>query len=78
MTKDEELEHLRQENAALCQDLAQVKEQVQNLQEHLVKDSHNSSLPPSSDRFIRRARSLRKKSGKKPGALLWFTRPTHS
>src|SRR5204863_465461 len=33
----------------------------------LAKDSHNSHLPPSSDRFSRQPKSLRKKSGKKPG-----------
>ncbi len=32
-----------------------------------AKDSHNSSLPPSSDRFVRPPKSLRQKSGKKPG-----------
>lgn len=32
-----------------------------------AKDSHNSSLPPSSDRFVRPAKGLRKKSGKKAG-----------
>jgi transposase len=42
-------------------------EQVQALQERLAKDSHNSHLPPSSDRFVRQPKSLRKKSGKKPG-----------
>jgi len=52
MTKDEELERLRQENAALREELAQLKEQLQTLQEQHVKDSHHSSLPPSSDRFV--------------------------
>src|SRR5260370_42628880 len=33
-----------------------------------AKYSHNSSLPPSSDRFVRPPKSLRQKSGKKPGA----------
>src|SRR5207249_2064970 len=33
----------------------------------LKKDSHNSHLPPSSDRFHRQPKSLRKKSGKKAG-----------
>jgi transposase len=42
-------------------------EQVQALQERLKKDSHNSHLPPSSDRFHRQPKSLRKPSGKKPG-----------
>ncbi len=41
--------------------------QVQALQERLKKDSHNSHLPPSSDRFHRHPKSLRKPSGKKPG-----------
>jgi transposase len=33
----------------------------------LSKDSHNSHLPPSSDRFVRQPKSLRTKSGKMPG-----------
>src|SRR5260221_13982263 len=41
--------------------------QVQALQERLKKDSHNSHLPPSSDRFHRQPKSLRKSSGKTPG-----------
>lgn len=42
---------------------------VQVLEERLVKDSHNSHLPPSSDRFNRqpKPKSLRTKSGKKTG-----------
>src|SRR5258708_29954262 len=47
--------------------LTQFAEQVKALQERLAKDSHNSHLPPSSDRFSRQPKSLRKKSGKKPG-----------
>src|SRR5438132_11404391 len=49
------------------QQLTQLTQQVKTLQERLAKDSHNSHLPPSSDRFGRQPRSLRKKSGKKPG-----------
>src|SRR5438477_4378959 len=33
---------------------------------HLMKDSQNSSMPPSQDRR-KRARSLRERSGRKPG-----------
>src|SRR5438477_1529176 len=44
-----------------------LEEQVQRLQERLNKDSHNSHLPPSSDRFHRQPKSLRTKSGKPAG-----------
>ena len=47
--------------------IAQLQQQVQALQERVDKDSHNSHLPPSSDRFVRQPRSLRKKSGKQTG-----------
>src|SRR5215471_19484178 len=42
-------------------------DRVKTLEGQLAKDSHNSSLPPSSDRFVRRPKSLKQKSGKKPG-----------
>ena len=109
MTKDEELDQLRTEKAALCealrrkdeeleqshqanQDLREglkqaisalgsqqervnvleglidaLQERIKTLERQQAKDSHNSSLPPSSDRFVRPPKSLRKKSGKKPG-----------
>jgi len=76
MKPEEELQQLRAENQALREQLAQRDEQlvqllqrVQALEERLAKDSHNSSLPPSSDRFGRqkKSRSLRKSSGKKTG-----------
>jgi transposase len=53
----------------LAGQLEGLAEQVEGLQEKLKKNSSNSSLPPSSDRFGRQKRtgSLRKKSGKKPG-----------
>jgi len=44
-----------------------LQERLKTLERHQAKDSHNSSLPPSSDRFVRPPKSLRKKSGKKPG-----------
>ncbi len=77
----EEVVYLRQEKSLLQEQLAQrdelitqmqhelvlLREQVHALQEQLNKDSHNSHLPPSSDRFHRQPKSLRKSSGKKPG-----------
>jgi transposase len=47
--------------------MAALSQQVKDLQDRLAKDSHNSSLPPSSDRFGRQPKSLRKKSEKKSG-----------
>jgi len=74
MTPQEELFELREENKDLHERLAQrdalithLQQRVQELEERLAKDSHNSHLPPSSDRFVRQPKSLRKKSGKKPG-----------
>src|SRR6266567_368284 len=45
-------------------------ERIKTLEGQQAKDSHNSSLPPSSDRFVRPPKSLRKKSGKKPGGQI--------
>src|SRR5712691_10185804 len=81
MTPEEEVRSLRQELGMLHEQLTQrddqitqmqqqitlLSEQVQDLQEKLKKDSHNSHLPPSSDRFGRQPKSLRKQSGKKAG-----------
>src|SRR5713101_1658698 len=67
MTKDEELEQLRQENSALREQVALLSERISVLEAQRAKDSHNSHLPPSSDRFGRQPKSLRKKSGKQPG-----------
>jgi transposase len=79
MSQEEEVQALREENAVLKAQVAellplkeqveQLKDQVKQLTSRLAKDSHNSHLPPSSDRFARKkkTRSLRKRSGKKPG-----------
>ena len=67
MTKDEKLEQLQQENSALREQVALLSERISELEARLAKDSHNSHLPPSSDRFHRQPKSLRKKSGKQPG-----------
>lgn len=44
-----------------------LQERVKTLEGQMAKDSHNSSLPPSSNRFIRIPKSLKQKSRKKPG-----------
>lgn len=74
MTPEERIDSLEQENRALRKQLAQrdeliiqLQQRLQALEERQSKDSHNSHLPPSSDRFARQPKSLRKKSGKKPG-----------
>jgi transposase len=67
MTKDEELEHLRQEHSALREQVTLLSERISALEAQPAKDSHNSHLPPPSDRFHRQPKSLRKKSGKRPG-----------
>ena len=53
----------------------QLKRRIAELEAAVVKDSHNSSLPPSMDgpaakavNTIKRTRSLRRPSGKRPGA----------
>lgn len=67
MSKDEEIEALRQENRLVREQVEQLSERISVLEAQPAKDSHTSHLPPSSDRFHRQAKSLRKKSGKKPG-----------
>ncbi len=61
---------------ALVEELSPLKKHVEELsvqgkqlESRVSKDSHNSHLPPSSDRFARQKKttSLRKPSGKKPG-----------
>jgi transposase len=63
-------ERIQQQDLLLLQmqeQIACLTQQVKDLQDRLAKDSHNSSLPPSSDRFVRQPKSLRQKSGKKTG-----------
>lgn len=74
MSPEERIKQLEQENKELREALAQrdalieqLLARVQALEERQNQDSHNSSLPPSSDRFVRQPKSLRKKSGKSPG-----------
>src|SRR5438876_5568144 len=72
--KDEELQQSHQAKQDLREGLKQAIEAIDYLQERVkalegqqAKDSHNSNLPPSSNRFVRPPKSLRQKSGKKPG-----------
>jgi transposase len=76
MKPEEELIRLQAENQALREQLAQrdelierLLERVEELERRQAKDSHNSSQPPSSDRFSRqkKSRSQRKRSGKNAG-----------
>src|SRR6266568_552114 len=57
-----------QEHAKMLEGQIDVlQERVKILERQQAKDSHNSNLPPSSDRFVRLPKSLKQKSGKKPG-----------
>ena len=77
MTKEEELQALREENRvlrALVAELLPLKEQlaqaharIKELEDRLAKDSRTSSKPPSSDGQTRLLRSARRPSGKRPG-----------
>ncbi len=49
----EQIMLLERELSVQQQQFIQLTEQVKTLQERLAKDSHNSHLPPSSDRFGR-------------------------
>ena len=70
MTPEERNAELEAENAALREQVRALLERVQELEARRAKDSHNSSKPPSSDGLKRKTKSLRTKSGKKPGGQL--------
>jgi transposase len=58
----------QQERVKVLEGLIEAQqERINTLERQQAKDSHNSSLPPSSDRLVRPPKSLRHKSGKKPG-----------
>ena len=68
--KDLIIADLRKQNEQLLELVAQLQARIKELEERLNKNSGNSSKPPSSDGFkkpVKKDRSLREKSGKKPG-----------
>jgi len=74
MTQEERIAQLEQENAELraqlaeaYQQITQLAEQLQRVEGQLVKDSHNSNKPPSSDGLRRKSRSQRQRSQKRTG-----------
>src|SRR6266849_4091529 len=61
------IEHLQGHVKTLEGLIECLQERLKTLERQQAKDSHNRSLPPSSDRFVRPPKSLRHKSGKKVG-----------
>lgn len=55
---------LRAKLVAISENWTQITHPLEVLEERQAKDSHNSHLLPSSDRFHRPPKSLRTKSGK--------------
>jgi transposase len=66
----EQIAALVAQNAALVAQNATFAARVQDLEARLAKDSHNSGKPPSSDGLGRKTKSLRRRSGKRPGGQL--------
>jgi transposase len=77
MTPEERIAELEAENARQREQMAvlltqnsALLERVQELEARLAKDSHNSSMPPSTEGLARKTKSLRRRSGKQPGGQL--------
>jgi transposase len=77
MTKEEELQALREENRVLKalvaellplkEPLAQANARIKELEDRVAQDSRTSSKPPSCDGLGRLPRRSRRPSGKRPG-----------
>jgi transposase len=70
MTPEARIAELEAVVAQQREQIATLLERLRELEARVAKDSHNSSKPPSSDGLGRKTRSLRKKSGRKPGGQL--------
>jgi transposase len=70
MTPEDRIAQLEAENGRQREQIVVLVARVQELEARLAKDSHNSSKPPASDGLARKTKSLRKRSGKKPGGQL--------
>jgi transposase len=70
MTAEERIAELEAMVAQQRERIEQLGAYIRDLEARLAKDSHNSSKPPSSDGLKRKPKSLRQKSGKKPGGQL--------
>ena len=62
------IERQQAQSEQLQAQLGQLQARVKELEDRLALDSHNSSKPPSSNAPAQRTKSLRTRSGKKPGA----------
>src|SRR5258706_2877814 len=70
MTAEERIAELEAMVAQQRERIEQLGAYIRDLEARLAKDSHNSSKPPSSDGLRRKTKSLRQRSGKKPGGQL--------
>jgi len=69
------IERLQEHAKNLEGQLEVLQERVKTLERQQAKDSHNSSLSPSSDRFVRTPKSLNQLS---PGSIASFVKTCHS